>query len=110
MQYAIIGFDLQFCLTPTFLGMIMISIDEECGPQLYKTDPDGFYCGYLACTAGSKQIEAANFLEKKLKDKPQLGYNKAVQVQCKELSELWCCGVVSHSQHFPSLGPGLREN
>ena len=73
--------DISVILDSSYLlGMIMISIDEEHGPRLYKTDPAGYYCGYLACSVGSKQTEANNFLEKKIKKKPQLGYNEAVQV------------------------------
>ena len=58
----------------------MISIDEEYGPRLYKTDPAGYYCGYQACSVGSKQTEANTFLEKKIKKKPKLGYTETVQV------------------------------
>jgi 20S proteasome subunit alpha 1 len=73
-------------MRPLGCSMIMISIDEEYGPRLYKTDPAGYYCGYLACSVGSKQTEANNFLEKKIKKKPQLEYNEAVQLAITALS------------------------
>lgn len=43
------------------------SVDDELGPQLYKVDPAGHYLGYKACSAGVKEAEAANLLEKALK-------------------------------------------
>lgn len=46
---------------------IIFGVDEELGPLLYKVDPAGYYVGYRACSAGSKETEATNFLEKKFK-------------------------------------------
>lgn len=50
-------------------GVVSIfgGIDEEKGPQLYRVDPAGHYVGYLACSAGPKEQEANNLLEKKVK-------------------------------------------
>jgi len=42
------------------------SIDKQLGPQLYKIDPAGHYLGFKAATAGVKEQEAINFLEKKI--------------------------------------------
>ena len=47
--------------------MILIGIDEETGPQVYKLDPAGYYVGFHATAAGQKQQEAMNHLEKKWK-------------------------------------------
>ena len=49
--------------------MTLISVDSEFGPQLYKTDPAGYFAGYKAIATGPKTQEAMNFLEKKLKDR-----------------------------------------
>jgi hypothetical protein len=47
--------------------MILIGIDSELGPQVFKLDPAGFFVGFHATAAGQKQQEAMNHLEKKWK-------------------------------------------
>lgn len=63
------------------LGVISIlcGIDEELGPQLFKVDPAGYYVGYKATSAGAKDQEAENFLEKKFKGDAAFSYDEAVQ-------------------------------
>lgn len=61
--------------------MILIGIDEETGPQLFKTDPAGYYCGFKACSIGAKQTEANSFLEKKIKKKQARTFNETVEVK-----------------------------
>ena len=60
--------------------MILIAYDDETGPQLYKTDPAGYFCGYKATSAGVKQLEANSFLEKKAKKKQDYTLNEAIEV------------------------------
>jgi 20S proteasome subunit alpha 1 len=64
-----------------FVGMIVIGYDAEYGPQVFKTDPAGYYSGYKATSAGVKQLEANSFLEKKIKKKQDFTYNEAVEVR-----------------------------
>lgn len=61
--------------------MMLIGYDEELGPQLYKTDPAGYYCGYKATSIGPKQIESNNYLEKKIRKSPSWSYTDAVDVR-----------------------------
>ncbi len=75
--------------------MMLIGIDEENGPQLYKTDPAGYFCGYKAAGAGVKQNEVNSYLEKKLKKKPNWNYNELVEVglfltSCQNLYGFLC--------------------
>lgn len=51
------------------LGVILtfISVDEELGPSIYKTDPAGYYVGYKATATGPKQQEINNYLENHFK-------------------------------------------
>ena len=61
--------------------MTLIGVDQEKGPQLFKTDPAGYFCGYKATGAGVKQNEVNSYLEKKLKKKPNWNYNELVEVR-----------------------------
>ena len=53
------------------LGVVSIYAGIDAGaeakPQVFKVDPAGHFLGYKACSAGVKEQEAANQLEKRLK-------------------------------------------
>lgn len=54
-------------MRPLGCSMMAISYDVELGcSQLYKTDPSGFVSGHRAAAVGTKQMEAKNYLEKKV--------------------------------------------
>lgn len=63
--------------------MILIGYDDEMGPQLFKVDPAGYYVGYKATSAGAKQQESLNHLEKKLKKNPTLNMEDTIEVRFK---------------------------
>ena len=69
------------CCALTPVGMIVIGIDEEFGPQVYKCDPAGYYCGFKATAAGVKQTEATSFLEKKVKKKLDWTFEQTIEVE-----------------------------
>ncbi|KAL1747801.1 nucleophile aminohydrolase [Schizophyllum fasciatum] len=54
-------------MRPLGISMILIGIDAEFGPQVFKLDPAGYFVGFHATAAGQKQQEAMNHLEKKWK-------------------------------------------
>ena len=61
--------------------MILIGYDDENGPQVYKADPAGYFCGYKAAAAGVKHLEASNFLEKRIKKKQDYSFSETVEVK-----------------------------
>lgn len=66
--------------------MILVGYDDELGPCVFKTDPAGYFSGYKATSAGSKQTEANSFLEKKLKKKLTYSGDEAIQLAITCLS------------------------
>ncbi|CAG8567335.1 12119_t:CDS:2 [Ambispora gerdemannii] len=73
-------------MRPLGVSMILIGYDDERGPQLFKSDPAGFYCGFKATAAGAKQQEALNHLEKKLKKDPALNTDDSIELAITTLS------------------------
>jgi len=66
-------------MRPLGVTTIVCGIDDELGPQLFKVDPAGYYAGYRACSAGQKDTEATNLLEKKVKADRDLGSEECIQ-------------------------------
>lgn len=54
-------------MRPLGISLILIGIDEERGPQIFKLDPAGYYVGFRATATGQKQQESMNHLEKLFK-------------------------------------------
>ncbi|CAM8904765.1 unnamed protein product [Rhodiola kirilowii] len=65
-------------MRPLGIVAMILGIDEE-GPQLFKCDPAGHFYGHKATSAGIKEQEAINFLEKKMKNDPAFTYEETVQ-------------------------------
>ena len=68
--------------------MILVAMDAEKGPMLFKTDPAGYYCGYKATSVGVKQAEANNYLEKKLRNNPSWSFHETVEVAITALASV----------------------
>eukprot|EP00055_Hartaetosiga_balthica_P000211 m.135984 g.135984 ORF g.135984 m.135984 type:complete len:247 (+) comp10342_c0_seq1:32-772(+) len=75
-------------IRPLGCSMILIGIDDELGPQVYKCEPSGYYAGFKAVATGVKKVEAHNLLEKRMKKNPTLDYNGTVEEAISCLSTL----------------------
>ena len=85
--HALAGSFIYFvCIFIYLSGMIVLGYDDEHGPQIFKCDPAGYYCGFKATAAGVKQLEANSFLEKKIKKKQDFTFQEAVEVMLYYLS------------------------
>jgi len=106
-------------MRPLGVAMILCGIDEELGPQLYKCDPAGSYIGYKACAAGEKELEATNFLEKKLKGDVKLTKDETIMLVIQALQAVMSAdfkatdveiGIVSYDdQKFRVLPPAVVD-
>ena len=71
----------QAFMRPYGVVTMLVGIDDELGPQLYKVDPAGMFQGFKATAAGVKEQEAINYLEKQWKKSSgNLSRNEAIEM------------------------------
>ncbi|KAG8374705.1 hypothetical protein BUALT_Bualt10G0023800 [Buddleja alternifolia] len=89
-------------MRPLGIVAMILGIDEEKGPQLFKCDPADVYIVHElvqfvtidtlelsnATSAGGKEQEAINFLEKKMKNNPAFSYEETVQTAISALQSV----------------------
>ncbi|KAF5183747.1 Proteasome subunit alpha type-6 [Thalictrum thalictroides] len=75
-------------MRPLGVAAMVLGMDEENGPQLFKCDPAGHFFGHKATSAGLKEQEAINFLEKKMKNDPAFSYEETVQTAISALQSV----------------------
>ncbi|KAG9458919.1 hypothetical protein H6P81_003427 [Aristolochia fimbriata] len=75
-------------MRPLGVAAMVLGIDDERGPQLFKCDPAGHFFGHRATSAGLKEQEAINFLEKKMKNNPAFSYEETVQTAISALQSV----------------------
>ncbi|PVV00603.1 hypothetical protein BB560_005011 [Smittium megazygosporum] len=77
------------------ISLMLIGIDVETGPQLFKVDPAGYFVGYKAVAAGAKQQEAMNYLEKKIKGQSEFDQNQTLELVIDTLSSVLATSLKS---------------
>ncbi|KAI7745276.1 hypothetical protein M8C21_017338 [Ambrosia artemisiifolia] len=75
-------------MRPLGVVAMVLGIDDENGPRLFKCDPAGHFFGHKATSAGLKEQEAINFLEKKMKNDPEFSYDETVQTAISALQSV----------------------
>jgi len=100
---------------PSGCMMILVSVDDEKGPQCFRIDPAGVFYGYKATAAGVKESEAMNFLEKEIKKVPEMDDKNTVETAIMALQSVLGAefrstdievGVVSGTGRFKKLNDG----
>ncbi|OLY83223.1 Proteasome subunit alpha type-6 [Smittium mucronatum] len=82
-------------MRPFGVSLMIIGIDQEKGPQLYKADPAGYFVGYKAVAAGAKQQEAMNYLEKKVKSTTDFSKSQTIEMVIDCLSSVLATNIKS---------------
>jgi 20S proteasome subunit alpha 1 len=62
------------------VSTILIGVDDEKGPQVFKLDAAGHYLPYKAVATGKLEAEAMNFLEKRAAEFPNLDKHNTVEM------------------------------
>jgi len=106
-------------MRPLAVMVMLVAIDEDRGPSLFKCDPAGYYVGYSATSAGPKEVEAVNFLEKKVKSDSNFSVDETTQLAISALqhvlgeevkaSELEVGLVTADNPNFRLLGETAIE-
>ncbi|CAM9140581.1 unnamed protein product [Chrysoparadoxa australica] len=89
---------------------ILVAVDDEKGPQIYKVDPAGHFFPYKATASGAKEQEATNWFEKKVESFSAMDEDATIRcaIQCLQVvtdfrgNEVEV-GVVSGSGRFHTL-------
>lgn len=75
-------------MRPLATVCILIGVDDEKGPQVFKVDCAGHYLPFFGTASGSKEQEAVNFLEKKVEDAKSYSADETVR------TAIMCLGSV----------------
>ena len=83
-------------MRPLAVVLLIVGVDDECGPQVLKVDPAGHYLPFVGTASGAKEQEATNFLEKRVEDIRSYDFDTTVR------TAIVCLGSV--------LGSDFRGN
>jgi len=75
-------------MRPLATVCLLIGVDDEKGPQVFKVDCAGHYLPFFAAASGSKEQEAVNFLEKRVEAMKEYDADETVR------TAIMCLGTV----------------
>ena len=75
-------------MRPLATVCLLIAVDDEKGPQVFKVDCAGHYLPFLATACGAKEQEAMNFLEKRAQELGGNGIDETIR------TAIMCLGSV----------------
>lgn len=75
-------------MRPLACMLLLVGVDDEKGPQVFKVDCAGHYLPFFATASGNKEQEAMNFLEKKVSDMKEYDADETVR------AAIMCLGSV----------------
>jgi|EP01083_Nonionella_stella_P029522 20S proteasome subunit alpha 1 len=75
-------------MRPLATVCILIGVDDEKGPQVFKVDCAGHYLPFFGTASGAKEQEAVNYLEKKVTDMKNYDADQTVR------TAIMCLGSV----------------
>lgn len=67
-------------MRPLATVCILIGVDDEKGPQVFKVDCAGHYLPFFGTASGAKEQEAINFLEKKIDEMKGYDTNQTIRL------------------------------
>jgi 20S proteasome subunit alpha 1 len=75
-------------MRPLATVCILIGVDDENGPQVFKVDCAGHFLPFFGTASGSKEQEAVNFLEKRVEEMKEYDADQTVR------TAIMCLGSV----------------
>lgn len=75
-------------MRPLASVLLLIGVDDEKGPQVFKVDCAGHYLPFFATASGIKEQEAVNYLEKKVSDMKEYSQDETIR------AAIMCLGSV----------------
>jgi 20S proteasome subunit alpha 1 len=67
-------------MRPLAVVALLIGVDDEQGPLVYKVDCAGHYMPFFAAAAGPKEQEAMNYLEKRVDEMKTMNSDQVVRI------------------------------
>lgn len=75
-------------MRPLATVCILVGVDDERGPQVFKVDCAGHYLPFYGTASGAKEQEAMNYLEKKVEEMKEYDADQTVR------TAIMCLGSV----------------